>query len=197
MSANESLQSDSRKHAVIIVAIIGLLGTITTAVISNWDKMFHNRGIITAAYSGYRPTGDYETELRYLMEVSGTRKGLEAFQQQFLRAFEIKLITDHPEAAKEIKTMTGILAEEIMSVDDVMKVLLPVYQKHFTLEQIQDLNKLHSTEAMQAMNAKGPLIMQDTMPQIMAAMEVAQKRVGKRLQQELQQPPENEHNKPN
>jgi len=61
----------------IIIAILGLVGVLATAVISNWDKMFPNRGTVAARYEGYRPTGNFETELRYNLEVTGARKSFE------------------------------------------------------------------------------------------------------------------------
>jgi len=49
-------------------------------------------------------------------------------------------------------------------VEDVIKEFLPVYQKHFTLSEIQELNKFYSTDIMQGLVAKLPLITQDAAP---------------------------------
>jgi hypothetical protein len=64
--------------------------------------------------------------------------------------------------------------------DQVVKTILPVYQKYFTIPELQELNKFYSTEAMQNMSAKLPLIMQDLRPiQVKQMHELQQKFLAK------------------
>lgn len=72
-----SEQPRSRKYEIII-AIIGLVEVITAGLISNWDKIFAGGQISQRPDSGYRPTNNFETDLRYYFEVSGTRAAIEA-----------------------------------------------------------------------------------------------------------------------
>ena len=65
------------KRGEIIIAIIGLVGVLVTGILSNWDKVFPKQNLVQATYSGYRPTGNFETELRYYFDVSGTRQALD------------------------------------------------------------------------------------------------------------------------
>ena len=41
---------------------------------------------------------------------------------------------------------------------------MPVYQKHFSLTEIQESNKFYSTDVMQGMVKKTPLVAQDAAP---------------------------------
>lgn len=149
----------------IVVAIIGVVGVIVTAVLSNWDKLFRKDEIIQAKVTGdYRPTGNFETELRYYFEVSGTRAATESMQQQILQNQKIVLLSANPEDAETINSRFDTITKEAIRFEDVIKALLPVYQKYFTLNEIQELNKFYSTEVMQRMVAKMPLVAQDSAP---------------------------------
>jgi hypothetical protein len=66
------------KRTDVIVAIIGLVGVLATAVFSNWSKLFPDQGVVTASYSGYKPTNDFETDFRYYVDVSSLRRTMEA-----------------------------------------------------------------------------------------------------------------------
>ena len=152
------------KKREITIAVIGLIGVLATAIFSNWDKIFLGKGELRADYTGYKATGDFETELRYFFEVSGTRKMVEAERQQMLSQLRMQLISESPEDAKEIDAMIDVISEEAITLDEEIKEFLPVYQKHFTVEEIQELNKFYSTEIMQNFVRKLPLIAQDAAP---------------------------------
>jgi len=148
----------------IIVAIIGLLGILVTAFLSNWDKVFPKQNIVQATYSGYRPTGNFETEFRYYFEVSGTRVMIESMQQQVIQNAKYNLISQYPGEAETINKIFEVAAKESPTLEDMMKDLMPVYQKHFSISEIQELNKFYSTDSMQSMVRKMPLLTHDAAP---------------------------------
>jgi hypothetical protein len=177
-----SIPSPHRQHrGEIAIALLGLLGVLVTGFLSNWDKVFHSRNLVQATYSGYRPTDNFETELRYFFDVSGTRHIYGAMQHQLLASLKTDAISKAPEEAEEINNLLGVIEKEAINLDDVIREMLPVYQKHFTLAEIQELNKFYSTETMQNMVKKGSLLAQDAAPIQMKMMNEYFERVSNRL----------------
>ena len=76
------MSTETKKGNEVLIAIIGLIGNLVTAGLSNWDKIFPENNVIEAQHSGYRPTDNYETELRHYFNVSGTRLVLDNMQKQ-------------------------------------------------------------------------------------------------------------------
>lgn len=144
--------------------------------------MFPKQGVVTATYSGYKPTGKYETELRYLMEVTGARVQMESMKDQLFQSLKASAIARDPKHADRIEKGMKIVSEQDLSYDELMKLLTPIYQKNFTLEDIQELNKFYSTDAMQAMVSKLPLMTQDIVP--VELVNTQEERFLKRLQEE-------------
>lgn len=93
------------------------------------------------------------------------------------------LISQNPSDTEEIGKAFDIIANEALTVDDVIKVILPIYQKYFTINEIQELNKFYSTDAMQDMRKKLPLISQDVAPAQVGLMNDYMGRVTKRLEE--------------
>lgn len=167
----------------ITIAAIGLFGILATAVFSNWNKIFHEEEIIVVSADDYRKTGVFETEYRYFFEVSGARKAMESMQQQLRHQYEIALTTEHPEDAEEIRAIFDIALEEAVSLDEVIQRLLPVYQKFFSVEELQELNKFYSTKIMQDMIRKMPLLAQEAAPIQVEMMQEFQERFAARLEE--------------
>src|SRR5215475_10793484 len=113
------------KRSEVLIAVIGLVGVLATGVLSNWDKLFPKHDVVAATYSGYRPTGDFETEFRYYFDVSGSRLAIESMQRQFLQQMKTNLISQNPSDAEEIGKAFDIIASEGLTVDDVIKAILP------------------------------------------------------------------------
>ncbi len=176
----DNIQSRSKKNEITI-AVIGLLGVLVTALFSNWDKIFPNQNEVRANYSGYRSTGVFETELRYLFEVSGQRIMIENLQQQAVIALRNNLIIEHPENAKEINLIMDASLEEAPTVDDIIRKLLPIYRNYFTVEELQELNKFYSTEIMQNMIRKTPTLMQEFAPLQLELIQDHQARIAAKL----------------
>lgn len=155
---------ENRSHRTeVVIALIGLVGIVATGMFSNWNKVFAADRTMEVTYS-YRPTGNFETELRYYFDVSGTRRSLQNMTNQLTEQMRIALISESPEDAVIIEQMTSIIRSEAVPLDEVIEMILPVYQEHFTLEELQELNRFYSTEIMQEMVAKMPLVQQDLAP---------------------------------
>ena len=175
-------QSKSKKNEVTI-AIIGLIGILVTGVFSSWDKIFPDEEVMQVRFSGYRATGNFETELRYYFEVSGVRALMENMQQQLVNNFKMTLISQYPEEAEEIDAIMNASIEEAVTLDEAIKKLLPVYRNHFTIEEIQELNRFYSTEIMQNMLKKMPLLTQEAAPLQVELIEEFQKRFEARVEE--------------
>jgi hypothetical protein len=173
------------KRGEVVVAIIGLVGVLTTGILSNLDKLFPKQNVVQATYSGYRPTGNFETELRYYFDVSGTRKALEATQQHMLSNLRTQAITANPSDAAEITKIWSIIDKEAIKLDDVIREILPSYQKHFSLAEMQELNKFYSTELMQGMIKKLPLLAQDLAPIQTQMLQDYMERLQARIREEI------------
>jgi hypothetical protein len=171
------------RRGEVVIALIGLAGVLTTGVLSNWDKLFPRQNVVQATYSGYRPTGSFETEFRYYFDVSGTRQAIESMQRQLLLNAKNAALAQEPAKAKKIDEMFAVIDKESIKIDDVIREVLPIYQKHFTLAEIQELNKFYSTEVMQTMVKKMPLITQDAAPIQIKMMQDYMQRVGARLRE--------------
>jgi hypothetical protein len=152
-AANRASHSRSTE---ITIAVIGLAGALATAGFSNWDKMFPGRGVVTASYQGYQPTGNFETELRYFLEVTGARKQVEEDWKNDGTEFKSAILAKHPEiSAEQLKQFNKDFDEgfeaakkAMPTFDEQVAIILPVYSKYYSVAEIQKLIKLHSTEEM-------------------------------------------------
>lgn len=163
-SGKDDKTSGSNKNEIII-AMIGFLGILATATLSNWDKVFSNKnGKVLVPYSGYRATGIFETELRYFFEVSGTRKNLSEMQKQVMNNFRINLKSKNSEDPEKIDKYVDGCIEDAVSFEEILNKIVPVYQNHFNIDELQELNKFYSTESMQDMNKKMPAILFEIAP---------------------------------
>jgi len=172
-----------KRRNEVLIASIGLIGVLVTAVFSNWDKVFPPHNQLVATYAGYRATGNFETELRYFFEVSGTRQALEDMEQQLLEQQRVALLVQHPDEAEQINAIVEAVQDEAIRIDQVIPVILPVYQKHFKVEELQELNRFYSTEPMQNMLAKMPLITAELAPHQMKMIEDYMARIEERIRQ--------------
>jgi len=176
------------KRSEIIIAIIGLVGILATGFLSNWDKIFPKDNILRATYS-YRPTGNFETEFRYYLEISGARAMIESMQQQFVQKAKENLLSQNPSDTERINRLFDVATKESPRFEDILRDLLPIYQKYFSLGEIQELNRFYSTDVMQSFVKKLPLLTQDAAPIQVKLMQDYYKRLDDRLNVELGPPP--------
>jgi len=134
MSLDTTNQPPSKRE--IIIALIGLVGVLFTAVISNWDKLFP-RDYEQAASSGYHSTGDYETEARYNIDVSNLRK-----------------VFDMSNESTQTKLSSPKLKSILPTALDFEKAIIGIYRKHYSLAELQELNKWRSNDKVSAILQK-------------------------------------------
>lgn len=173
------------KRNEVLLAIIGLIGILATAVFSNWDKIFPEENIVQAKYSGYMPTDNYETELRHFFNVSGTRQAIDTMQKQLVQNFKLQLSAENPDDSEKIQIIMGIALEESITLDEIIPSMLPTYKNHIDLKELQELNKFYSTKIMQDMNKKMPLLAQEAAPIQVKLFNKFQERFFKRVKTEL------------
>ncbi len=168
----------------ILIAIIGLIGVLATAGFSNWDKIFPDSDVIEAK-TGYRPTDNFETELRHFFNVSGTRQAVDNMQKQVALNYKMQLSSEYPEDSEVIHKIMDVALEEAITLDEMLIKMMPVYKNHFTLQELQELNRFYSTEAMQNMIKKMPLLTQESAPLQVELFQNFQKRYFERLEEVL------------
>ncbi|WP_421858767.1 DUF2059 domain-containing protein [Oricola sp.] len=167
----------------ILIAIIGVFGVLFTAILSNWDKIFPRKDVVKATFRDYRPTNDFETELRYYLDVSATRKSFEILTQKMTAAQKEAALKAHPGEANEIAAISEIILEESIKFDDLIEAVLPIYRKHFSIEELQELNKFYSTEVMQHMTKKMPLVISEVAPLHLELMNRYEARIDEKIDQ--------------
>lgn len=170
----------------ILIAIIGLVGVLATGVLSNWDKLTSKNPIIQAQAIGYQPTGDFNTEVRYYLEITGMRATIESYTKRYLETSKMELLAERPQDAAKINEYFDTMGQEMIKYDDLVNSLLPVYQKHFTVLEIQELNKFYSTHVMRELVRKGPAVAEDIIPIQQKLTADMLRRIQERIQQKAQ-----------
>ena len=161
---SKSHKSSRSGKIKITVALISLVGLIAVAVITKYDGRSTPTNTMQVTYSGYRPTSKFDTEFRYFIDVSGTRAAVESMQSTVVDQIRNIAISQHPNRVEEINSIFETALKEAPTLDEIVQKYLPVYRKHFTVREIQELNKFYSTEIMQNMVTKLPVIQHEVQP---------------------------------
>ena len=133
----------------IIIAVIGLVGVIFTAVLSNYDRLFGDTPE-SAHVSPYENVDDINMQLRYFVEVSGFRDSLEEMEKVTAEKFKQKYgATD---------TEINCILDNQIQTEQLVEVFVETMKNHVTLQQIKDLNRLYSSETMKSYTKSSPLI---------------------------------------
>jgi hypothetical protein len=178
--SDSASQVSSKKYETVIIAIIGLVGVLFTAVASNWDKLFYHT--VTATYTGYQPTGNIETEIRYLLEVNGTRAGLKEMQDGMIESAKAQLVAADPTHPEKTQKLLDFLRKNTPSYEDTLGILIPLWEKHFNLEEVQELNRFFSTPQMQQMVSAQPQVIREMNPILMKNMQDLENKLMKAIQ---------------
>lgn len=150
------------KRTEMTIAVIGLIGVLATAVLSNFDKLFLGKEEFVASYSGYSPTNDFATEFRYYFDVSGARKTTETALRAVLNDIGNRYKSEYPENAGRIDTLMDAFRGEVPDfVDRLIRESIPIYERYFSVEDLHQLNKFYSTAPMQSLVKKTPFIVED------------------------------------
>ena len=167
-----------------LVAAIGAVATVVAAAVANWDK-FAGKAKDEGS-GGYRPTGVYETELRIFMELSGGRHMLESMNEQLMQQYRLNAIQESPERAAQINELFKTISQETLTFEEIARQVIPVYQKYFSIEQIQALNRFYSTPLMQDMVSKMQALTVEAAPIQFAMLKENQAKVAEAVQRKLQ-----------
>ncbi len=134
----------------IIVALIGMAATVSTGLISNWDK------ITSTAHQPTNPavlSDDINVQLRYFVETSGLRTSLEAMDKA--RAERLRL------QYKADKDTVNCMQDVRIQNSQLIDVAVEALKGHVTLEEIKELNRINASPAMINFAAKQPAITLD------------------------------------
>ncbi|PCH62411.1 MAG: hypothetical protein COC19_02945 [SAR86 cluster bacterium] len=183
-------QPEKSGRREIYIALIGVLGMCVTGFFSNLDKVFPEENVVTSVYSGYQPSSDAKTEVAYLLHITGAEAQMKQQQQQL---FEIqkKQFSELLEGDPEIlDKMYAIIDDELPKFNDkIFDVTLDIQSQHFTIQEIQELNKFYSTPIMKEYIRRQPAVLKTMMDEILPiALEfqsVVQERLGKEILSDL------------
>ncbi len=96
-----------------------------------------------------------EDSIRKLIELSGSKNIGQQFMNQLLPNLK-RLAPDVPEEFWDEM-------EKEIDMDKVAELIIPIYQKHLTEEDIQAINKFYKTDAGKKLIKASPAIMQESM----------------------------------
>lgn len=152
LGAHRSCKLNFAHRNEIIIALIGLLGVIFTAVISNYDKLSDGNPKTKNKFP-YENVEDVDLQMRYFIEVSGLRDGLNEMNRIAAEKYRLKYGATEEE-------INCILDNRIQN-EQVIELFIGAHKNHISLRQIKELNRLHSSEIMKSYNKASPLIVRD------------------------------------
>ncbi len=117
---------------------------------------------------------EQEIEIRRMMKITGMNQLLDQMIEQMLNSFKMSA----PDVPAEL--WTGLRAE--MKVDEVLELMLPLYAKYYSAEDLHAINNFYESPAGKRLLAKMPQLMHES-------MEVGQKwgqAAGERVAQKIQ-----------
>ena len=140
------------------LTVFGVVGMIAVAVFSNWSDIFPGR-------DGYRPTDDFETELRTFYNLSRRGRALEKILSKTIDTYKEKIGQNNPEMRDKIEESIESV-KSILNADQIFSILLPIYRNNFDISQIQKLNTLYSDENMQEFVSTHELVIEEAVSEL-------------------------------
>ena len=177
--------------ALLIPAVFTFLGTIVGAVLGNWDKIFNRDKLIEAKVSGYASSGNLREEIGVLLERIGMREQIEDLQNRMLKQQEDQFRQQLADAGAleeglpQLQQMFAIIREEVPDYDDFRKLLVPLWEKYYTLAAIEELNRFQSTNTMRDFRSKSKTINDEYWPMMQALVAKSTARTQARIEQEV------------
>ena len=126
------------------VALIGLSGVILTNLASNWDRWFGDA--ITIEPVDYAETDDVDAEIRLMLDRTGERRAYEDAMAASAETAREIMRGSVPEP--EIARAAPLIAASMPSFDAYLAQVLPIYRKHYTLAELQRLNRIYASPEM-------------------------------------------------
>lgn len=170
----------------IHIALIGVFGIIVTALFSNWDKIYPDENIVISKYSGYQPSDNAETEIKYLLHITGAEDQMTQMQTQMLNMQKqqfSKLFKSNPEI---LEKMYAIIDDELPRFNEkLLDILIEMQSQYFTQEEIRELNKFYSTPIMREFIRRQPLLLKTFMGQMQPVAIEFQTKLETRFKEEV------------
>ncbi|MCO7538206.1 hypothetical protein NJH24_25910 [Pseudomonas asiatica] len=149
----------------IIIAAISLVGVITTGVFSNWDKLFSPSRTAT---NSPVVSDDFNVQVRYYIETSGFRNAMEALEKQRAERYRLEFKAD--------KDTVDCMLDMSIPTNQLVDIAVDAIRKHFTLEEIKELNRINAMPAMVSAASKQAAISLD----LVSGLEDAAQRMKRR-----------------
>ena len=108
---------------------------------------------LTPAQQAISP--EKEKAIRQLLDVTGTTKVMKQMMDQMMTSFHGSFPDVPPEAWTKLRAR--------LNTDDLINLMLPVYDKHYTLDDINGLLAFYQTPLGQKVIATMPQITQESM----------------------------------
>lgn len=101
---------------------------------------------------------DYKETLQKMLKISGSEESYHAAINQMFTMFKQQF------SAVNEETWTSFEAEfKNTSINVLLELIVPVYQKHMTIEDLKELIKFYETPVGKKFALKTPLIVQESM----------------------------------
>jgi hypothetical protein len=134
--------------------------------------------LLTSAVSFGQASSTYKETLKKMMEVSGSQATYKAAVTQMMSMFKQQK-SGVPEVFwEEFEVMANKMAGE-----DLLNMLLPIYQKHLSENDVKNIIAFYQTPSGKTFAEKTPLIMQESM----AAGQQWGMKIGEELQKKLKE----------
>jgi hypothetical protein len=134
--------------------------------------------LITFGLSIGQADTEFKAKLKNMFELSGSEEVYKTVIKQMIAMYKDQF-SDVPE-----ETWNGLEKEFLKtSLDDLVEMLVPVYSRHLTLDDLQKITEFYQTPVGKKYAEKTPLIMQES-------MQVGQQwgmKIGQEFQNKLQE----------
>ncbi len=113
---------------------------------------------ITFGLSFGQTDDEFKAKLKNMFEVSGSEEAYKTVIKQMITMYK-QQFSSVPE-----ETWNGLEKEFLKtSIDDLVDMLVPVYSRHLTLDDLQKIIEFYQTPTGKKYAEKTPLIMQESM----------------------------------
>ena len=118
-----------------------------------------------------QPTEDFATEFRTFVELSGTSDLLRDMHRTALEQVE-----------RLPENFRDLALREVPTPDDIVELMVPIYQRYFSLEDLQQLNMLYSGAFMREVVTKQRQLQQEVLPLIVEEQQRSFLRITRKLE---------------
>ncbi|AZF01812.1 hypothetical protein C4J95_4381 [Pseudomonas orientalis] len=149
----------------IIIAVIGLVGVIVTALASNWDKI---SSVGNNSSNSPITSDDINVQLRYYVDSTGLRTSMESLEKTRAERYRLQYKAD-PDTVNCMLDM-GLQSSQLIDI------AVNALKGHFTLEEIKELNHINASPFMKRVAEKQPAISLDLVKGLEEALERTHRR---------------------